>query len=123
MTQILIVDDDAHSLSGMIELLQTEGYDVVGVNNSYDAEHIMITQKIDCILLDYRLPNISGLELCELLKRHQPNVTIFLITAMYDRNLFDLARSIGIHEIFTKPIVMNELFLKLKRYADPSMRS
>ena len=123
MKQVLIVEDDAHSLSGMIEILDSEGYESYGANSSKDAVHIMITRPVDIVLLDYCLPDMSGLDLCEVLRCHQPDVTIFLITAMYDRTLFCTPQASGIQEIFTKPIVMDELLDKIKYYAKLPMRS
>jgi CheY-like chemotaxis protein len=118
LTHVLIIEDDSHSLSGLLEILRSEGYNVFGAENSHDAIHIMMTRTVDIVLCDYTLPDMNGLELCPLLSQYRPDVSIFLITAIYDRFIFEKARMIGVHEIISKPIVLDDLLEKIQRYAN-----
>ncbi|MBN2009792.1 response regulator [candidate division KSB1 bacterium] len=117
MTRVLVIEDDAHSLSGLIEILSTEGYEVYGALNSVEAKNIIISRSIDIVICDYCLPDTTGLEFCPILRDYQPSVKIFLITALYDRKIFDIARKNGIEEILSKPIVIDDLLQKIKHHS------
>ncbi|MBN2007919.1 response regulator [candidate division KSB1 bacterium] len=117
MTRVLIIEDDIHALSGLIELLTSEGYETYGARNFSDASQIIITQSLDIVISDYRLPDRDGNEICLLLKEYQPLVKLFLISALFDRHMFETARLNGVHEIISKPLIVDDLLNKLQRYA------
>lgn len=110
LSRIVIVEDDENTLKGMQKLLTQEGYCVHGMSNSQMAFDAIDAQPFDIVLCDYRLPDIDGLELCCQLKRLQPNLTLFLMTAFSEEELVYKSKNCGVEKIFSKPIALDELF-------------
>lgn len=109
MKNLLIIEDDPNTLSGLLELLSDEGYQVHGVMHGNDAMQVVETEQVDMVLCDYSLPDINGLQVCLELKKMQPRLDLFLVTAFYNSKMFNIARKCGVAKIFTKPIVLDDL--------------
>ena len=54
MRRLLIVEDDLNTLSGLLDLLSDEGYQVQGVTNGKEALKVVLTGPVDMVLCDYR---------------------------------------------------------------------
>jgi CheY-like chemotaxis protein len=80
--KIMIVDDDKDFLEEISELLQYAGYEVIIVNDSLSAMGIARSTKPDLILLDLRMPSMSGFEVAVNLKNFLEtcNIPIIAIT-------------------------------------------
>ncbi|MBO9539784.1 response regulator [bacterium] len=68
--KVLLVDDNPNHHRHLASRLQQEGYDVVVAKSGEDALDLLVVQPVDCILLDMLMPGISGLQLCQLVKRN-----------------------------------------------------
>ena len=110
MGRLLIVEDDPNTLSGLLELLSDEGYQVHGATHGKQALKLAATEPVDVVLCDYSLPDINGIEVCRELKRLHPRLILVLITAFYSSKIFNAARECGIKKVFTKPMVLDDLF-------------
>jgi two-component system response regulator HydG len=69
------------------------------------------------VLCDYCLPDIDGLQVCRELKRLNPQLVIFLVTAYRNTEVVNAAKQCGIERIIDKPIVPEELFVMLQAAA------
>jgi len=118
LRRLLIVEDDPNTLSGLLELLSDEGYQVQGVMHGSEALELAATEPVDMVICDYNLPDINGLQVCRELKRLQPRSILFLSTAFYNLKIFNAARECGIAKIFTKPVVLDDLFEILSIYSN-----
>ncbi|HLC83678.1 MAG TPA: response regulator, partial [Bacteroidia bacterium] len=67
--KILVVDDDRLMLQAISYKLKDSGYEVVLAEDGYEALNIIDKIKIDLIISDVMMPNISGLGLLSLLKQ------------------------------------------------------
>ena len=67
--KILIVDDSVVNLDILVDLLYQ--YDVIEATNGADALRIIQNENIDLIILDVIMPNMSGFELCNILKKEE----------------------------------------------------
>jgi len=65
---ILVVDDEAEDLNTIKELLEKEGYKVDTATNGADALDFLTGDNIDLILIDIRMPTLSGYELLRLMR-------------------------------------------------------
>ncbi|MDZ7264933.1 MAG: response regulator [candidate division KSB1 bacterium] len=120
MNHLLVVEDDASTLAGLMELLAEEGYNVNGTMQGNDALEIAARNPIDMVLCDYNLPDVDGLRVCQRLRKLNPAVILFLTTASDNTALVDTARKVGISKIFHKPINLDDLFKTLLGYASKS---
>jgi len=124
MQRLLVVEDDPNTLEGMVELLSDEGYQVQGVINGNDALEIIANEHLDVVLCDFDLPDINGLKLSLQIKRLQPSVNIFIVTAYYDSLLLDAADKCGIEKVFRKPLSIDDMLKTLSECAkQPTLMS
>lgn len=110
MGRLLIIEDDLNALTGLRELLGEEGFFVRGVMNGRQAIEAVKQEPFDIVLCDYSLPGMDGLQVCRELKRLQPHLTLFLVTAYRNLEILNAARLGGIEKVIAKPLVIAELF-------------
>ncbi len=113
MNHLLIIEDDPNTLSGLQDLLRQEGYRVHGVTRGRQAIQIILAEAIDIVICDYSLPDMDGLQVCRELKRLQPGLKVFLVTAYSNAEIVKAAKECRITKIFHKPLDLEELLAKL----------
>lgn len=113
MKNLLVIEDNPHTLSGLVELLGDEGYEVDGVMQGSDALKVAAQKNIDLVLCDYHLPDTNGLQVCQRLKAINQATILFLTTASDSTTLTDAANQCGVLKIFPKPLDLKELFYTL----------
>ncbi len=113
--RILIVDDEPDIRLFMRIILEKHGYHVLEASNGQSALELLESQGTDgisCIITDYLMPRMNGLELCdELRKHHECNYIVFLMTAYLDTARFEAARCFD--EKFMKPLDFGDLISRL----------
>lgn len=121
-THILVVDDEpeiAESLSGF--LFKKEGYHVDVVSDGREAVRFLqatvgTDTEIDLVLLDMRMPGMSGLEVLDWIRNH-PDLQytrVVLLTAAAGSQEKVEALSAGADDYITKPYYMQELLARIK---------
>jgi DNA-binding NarL/FixJ family response regulator len=87
--RVLIVDDHEMVREGLMAMLQPEhDLEVVGQTGSGAAVVEMVeTTRPDVVLLDARLPDVSGVEVCRRLGRSHPDVAVVILTTYIDADL------------------------------------
>lgn len=78
--KILLVDDEEAILKIVKIYLEKEGYGIFTAQNAESAKEIFYNEKIDLLILDWMLPKVSGINLCEEFKRNR-DVKIIMLTA------------------------------------------
>ncbi|BGE84741.1 MULTISPECIES: response regulator [Methylosinus] len=98
---ILIVEDEGMQRDALIDLLATEGTDIVAVETAEGALEKLRDQRFDCVVLDLMLPGVSGFELLGELSRNErhslPPVIVYTarsLTIDEEQELRRLSRSI-----------------------------
>lgn len=77
--RILIVEDDYSILCLLTDLLNEEGYEVVGLNYTPSVIESVLTHKPDLVMLDFLIPGVNGGELCQELKSNEITAAIPVI--------------------------------------------
>ena len=114
MLHALVVDDDAHSLSALAELVEAEGFDTSTADNLAQARQQLEKQVPDVVLSDLMLPDGRGTELLrELLE--EPTVEVILITGKATVETAVEALRLGAFDYLTKPIDLGRLKTLLAR--------
>ena len=116
MKRILIVDDEEHILELLEYNLGQEGYQTVKADTGEKAPKILEEDKIDLVLLDWMLPNISGIDVLKHI-RSSSNINklpVILLTAKGDEISKVVGLEVGADDYLTKPFSIHELFARIK---------
>ena len=114
MSHILIVDDEEHLAEGLAFNLRNAGYDVATTGSGEAALEEIDQRTYDLILLDVMLPGISGLEVCQRLRREGRTEPILMISAR-DRTDDTIAGlDAGADDYVTKPFDLDVLLAKVR---------
>jgi DNA-binding NtrC family response regulator len=109
---ILIVDDEPSVGDALKLVLESKGYDVVLVTNGLDAIELARKRQFGFSVVDFRLTDISGLQVIKDILHHQPEIPILLITGHSSPQLFAEAMELGAIGALAKPFHPAEI-LKL----------
>jgi DNA-binding NtrC family response regulator len=115
--RILVVDDDSDIRVMLYDLLTSEGYDVVTFEKPMEALARTAEYAPDIILLDLRMPEISGLDLLPMLKQAAPEAGVIIVSAYGNWDFYVQARELGAHEMVTKPFC-SKVMLDMIRKVD-----
>ncbi|MEO1087458.1 MAG: response regulator transcription factor [Acidobacteriota bacterium] len=114
MSRILLVEDEEHLAEGLAFNLRNAGYDVDVVGDGESALDIVQHNAYDLLLLDVMLPGITGLEVCEQLRK-RGNMEPILIVSARDR-VADAVTGMdaGADDYITKPFDLDMLLAKIR---------
>ena len=113
--RILIVDDDSASLLLLNEILAEFEYNILSTGNGYSALKILQEQSVDLVLLDIKLPDISGFTVLDEVKnKYDHQIKVIVQTAYkYENNKFYL--DVGFDDYIKKPYNAGELIEKINK--------
>ena len=115
--KILIVDDDKLILKSMSHQLQMKGYDVTLASDGYQALDVIDKSKIDLIISDVMMPNISGLGLLSLLKQFYFNrIPVIIISSLDKADVVLHSIGLGAADFIKKPINFKQLLKLIEKY-------
>jgi PAS domain S-box-containing protein len=108
---ILIVDDEEPLLDLTEEMLEQLGYVAFGVGSGDSALEIIrkSPRRFDLVLTDLTMHGMTGIALAEEIRRLEPRLPIILVTGYSNREVSGNAKSAGIQEILSKPLLLDEL--------------
>lgn len=116
--RILVVEDDKNSLSGLLKLLQREGYETSGAISAYEALALMETQHYDIVLSDMKLPGLGALSLIDEIRKKDTEIPIVIMTAYSSIENAVAAIKRGAEEYLTKPLNIDALKRTLKKIGE-----
>ena len=110
---VLLVEDD-HAVRSLVKMmLEDEGLDVVEAPTGPQAIEKFGQQLIDLVLLDLRLPGMSGFEVCRQIRRTS-EVPIIMVTAQNDSHDIVAGLELGADDYVTKPFNDRELMARVR---------
>jgi DNA-binding NtrC family response regulator len=112
---ILVVDDDVQIRQMFTKLLTEYEYSVMPAGSGQEAIDLIKENTPDIALLDYELPDISGIELISKLKEISPSILCLIITGFGTIERAVEAMQSGAWDFIAKPITSNMLLEKLER--------
>ncbi|GIP40678.1 DNA-binding response regulator [Paenibacillus sp. J31TS4] len=111
--RILIVEDEIKIASLMESFLQTEGYDCLTAMDGKTALQLYTKQKPDIVILDWMLPQMSGLDTCRQL-RQLGSPGIIMVTAKSEETDKIVGLEMGADDYLTKPFSLRELSARIR---------
>jgi CheY-like chemotaxis protein len=99
---VAVVDDDAAVHDSTQVLLEALDFEVHTYANA--AEFLAASPNVACVIADYHMPGLNGLELAAELRRRGSTVPVIMITAMSDPRIDSRAAELGIKSVLKKPL-------------------
>ena len=107
---MLIVDDEPGIVEEVKDFFQEEGFQVATADTGKEGIEQVTKMKPDILLLDMKLPDMSGIEVLKSCKEFSPKTKVIVNTGYVDQNLIDEAERLGRDVFLQKPF--NLLSLK-----------
>lgn len=112
MKTILIVEDNEAIIKGLKYLLEQEQFQVIACKSIEETMNIIGKQDIDLVVLDITLPDGSGYELCEYIKKYT-NTPIIFLTAREEEQDVVKGLDMGAEDYIIKPFRNKELVSRI----------
>ncbi len=112
-SKILIVEDDPNILEALKYNLGKEGYATLTAVDGVQALELARVNKPDLVILDILLPQMSGFEVCRILRKEM-TVPIIMLTARDDEIDKVTGLDLGADDYMTKPFSMRELMARVR---------
>ena len=108
---VLVVDDEALLRWSIAELLRRGGHTVIEATSADNARDAMshTPERIDVVLLDYRLPDSNDLRFLEEVRRRLPQADVVLMTAFGSPEMVQDAMDRGAYCVLSKPFDMHDI--------------
>ena len=114
MERILIVEDDRAVQKALRRLFEAEGFVVDVKGDGKSALESFRATVPSIIVLDLRLPNMSGRDVCREVKQHMPTLPIIILSATADVSDKVLLLELGADDYVTKPFSPRELLARVR---------
>jgi len=101
--RILVLDDDEHALSGIVELLRDAGHHVTGASTYDAAKRLLAVTPFDLLITDVRLRSFNGLHLVMHTRADHPDMAVMIVTG-YDDPMIELEAHRYRAELVRKPV-------------------
>jgi len=111
--KILVVDDDKIIVETLVQALEEDqyGYDVYSAADGFEARLQIAHFKPDLLILDIRMPNIDGYEVCRKIKSTPAGkeTKVIVLSAYLDGEAFEQMRTYGADACFSKPLQLAQM--------------
>jgi two-component system response regulator (stage 0 sporulation protein F) len=108
-TRILIVDDAGPVVVLCVNVLQALGYAVKGANRGEQAVEIMRKEPFDLVVVDYKMPGMSGFDVFAQARQLHPGMSVILVTGHGTPEILNEAQRMGFKAVLLKPFTSDEL--------------
>ncbi|MFM7761457.1 MAG: response regulator [Acidimicrobiaceae bacterium] len=113
MQTLLFVEDDRDIRAALRLALEDEGYKVLESPDGQSGLKTFASENVDLVLLDLRLPDMSGFDVCREL-RSKSLVPIIMVTAQTDTHDLVAGLEAGADDYVTKPVIAKELAARIR---------
>ena len=111
---VYVVDDDPGVLGSLRFLLETDGFDVKTFRSGAALLNAIASNGADCFVIDYKMPNMNGIDLASRLRNRDIAAPIILITGYPDDNIPAKAAVAGVHHVLLKPHLEESLVARIR---------
>jgi DNA-binding response OmpR family regulator len=112
--KILVVEDDPSILTGVIDLLESEGYSVCCANDGNDGYTMYEKEHPDLVLLDVMMPGKSGYDVCRQIRSKDSSTPVLMLTAKGQEIDKVIGLELGADDYIVKPFGIHELLARIR---------
>ena len=115
--KILIIDDEREMVEELTEILEREGY---AIEVAFDGEEAIERfrdpgQDIGLVLLDVKMPKMSGVEVYRKIRKIDAHVPVIIVTGSFEKKHADQILKEGAHMVVSKPFEVEKLLRLIKK--------
>jgi len=114
-SMVYVIDDDLDVLGSLRFLLETEGFNVRTFRSATAILDSDVAKTVDCFVIDYKMPNMNGIDLASRLRQQDSTTPIILITGYPDENIPARAAAAGLHHVLLKPHLEESLVAHIRQ--------
>jgi two-component system, LuxR family, response regulator FixJ len=111
---VYVVDDDAGVLGSLRFLLETDGFDVRTFRDGASLLNAVRSTGVDCFVIDYKMPDMNGIDLAGRLRTRDIAAPVILITGYPDENIAARAATAGVRHVLLKPLLEESLVTRIR---------
>jgi DNA-binding response OmpR family regulator len=111
--KILVAEDDPHIRMGLVDTLESEGYEVAGAGDGRQALELFEKGAFDLIMLDIMMPQVSGYDVCRQIRKTDEQVPVIMLTAKGEEIDKVVGLKLGADDYITKPFGVHELLARI----------
>ena len=109
MNKILVIDDEAAIVNGLIKMLTSWGYQAKASLSGLNGIGYLQSEKFDLVITDMRMPDINGIDLIKRIKLISPGIKIIILSgSLAELNTSEI-EALKIFKLLEKPISQREL--------------
>ncbi len=110
---LLLVDDEPKVIDFMKPFLEREGFRILTASNGQEAMHLINSEAISLVVLDWMLPGMSGLDVCREIRKVS-KMGIIMLTARSEETDKVIGLEVGADDYLTKPFGLRELTARIR---------
>jgi two-component system, OmpR family, alkaline phosphatase synthesis response regulator PhoP len=110
---VLVVEDDPTLRLGLQKTLRSAGFQVATAKTGAEGLEAALARRPDLVLLDVMLPGMNGFEICEELRRNDPDLPILMVTAKGEEQDRVRGLRLGADDYIVKPFGIAELLARV----------
>ena len=112
---ILIVDDNQFHIESLHQMLKDLGYKITLTSSPREALYLIRNRYFDLIILDFKMPEMNGLELYREIIRFKPSQKTLMVTGYAESDQLQEALDLGVCGFMTKPVKYRELAVTIRK--------
>jgi two-component system NtrC family response regulator len=112
---LLIIDDEQSQRDLLSGYLKKKGFNVYTADSGSEGIKIVIENSLDIIFSDYKMPEMTGLEVLQKVLKINPEISFVIITAYGTVENAVKAMQVGAYDYISKPVDLDELDLLIER--------
>lgn len=111
---VYVVDDDPGVLGSLRFLLEADGFEIRTFRSGAALLNAGASNGPDCFVIDYKMPNMNGIDLASQLRDRGVVAPIILVTGHPDENIPAMAAAAGVRDVLLKPHLEESLVTRIR---------
>ncbi len=114
--QILLVDDEPDMVMLLTMLITDKtSHGVVSTTDPFEVEGLLSTREFNLVITGLKMPLMDGIEVMEIVKRHDPDIPVIVVTAFGTIEAAEEAVHQGAYDFITKPFRKEQILVAVDR--------
>ena len=107
--RMLISDDNRDFRESLSDVFTAVGFDTVLAEDGHQAFLVACEQTLDLVLIDFNMPQMTGLQALKLIKQHKRNLPVILMSAEWTDDLAEEAMAADAFSVHQKPLSLTRI--------------